>query len=348
VPNPLTPEPILPIELIALDIDGTLIGDDLVIGPATRAAVRKALARGVIVCIVTGRMVSSAMRFARELDLVAPVVGYQGGLIRAMPEPGSKRIGKLLHHSPIGADTAQSIVRWTREHGLDPHVNHLERFILRADDPNADDYSAFMGARAELVPDLATSIRHPVTKVLAVGEPPVPTDIAPLARERFQGVADVTISHPKFLEFVAPGVSKGRAVRWLARRLGIQLGATLAIGDQWNDFEMLGEVGHGAAMPSAPADVRAVARYIAPPLAEEGVARMIEWLVLARPAAARATSKRLADEADAARVETVGTAAGAGRSRPEALTPADQAEAVAEAISDASPDASPEPARRSA
>jgi Cof subfamily protein (haloacid dehalogenase superfamily) len=348
VPNPLTPQPILPIELIALDIDGTLIGDDLVIGPATRAAVRKALARGVIVCIVTGRMVSSAMRFARELDLVAPVVGYQGGLIRAMPEPGSKRIGKLLHHSPISADTAQAIVRWTREHGLDPHVNHLERFILRADDPNADDYSAFMGARAELVPDLATSIRHPVTKVLAVGEPPVPTDIAPLARERFQGVADVTISHPKFLEFVAPGVSKGRAVRWLARRLGIQLGATLAIGDQWNDFEMLGEVGHGAAMPSAPAEVRAVARYLAPPLSEEGVARMIEWLVLARPAAAQATSKRLADEADAARAGPVGTAAGAGRSRPEALTPDDQAEAVAEAVSDASLDASPEPARRSA
>jgi hypothetical protein len=319
----------------------------------------------VVVSIVTGRMVSSAMRFARELGLVAPVVGYQGGLIRAMPEPGSTRLGKLLHHSPIRADTAQAIVRWTREHGLDPHVNHLERFILRADDPNADDYSTFMGARAELVPDLATSIRHPVTKVLAVGEPPVPTDLAPLARDRFQGRADVTISHPKFLEFVAPGVSKGRAVRWLARRLKIPLGATLAIGDQWNDFEMLGEVGHGAAMPSAPAEVQAVARYIAPPLGEEGVARMIEWLVLARPAAARAASKRLAEEAeearsDAARVSEAGVAAeraatgrdatarAAGRTQPEALTAADQAEAVAEAVSDESPEAPPEPARRTA
>jgi hydroxymethylpyrimidine pyrophosphatase-like HAD family hydrolase len=220
-----------------------------------------------------------------------------------MPEPGSRRIGKLLHHKPIPADVARDIVVWTREHGLDPHVNHLERFILRADDPNADDYSAFMGARAELVADLATSISHPVTKVLAVGEPPAPTDLAPLAREHFLGVADVTISHPKFLEFVAPGVSKGRAVRWLARRLGIQLGATLAIGDQWNDLEMLGEVGHGAAMPSAPAEVQAVARYIAPPLEEEGVARMIEALVLARPAAARAASRRLAEEADAARAD---------------------------------------------
>ena len=64
---------------------------------------------------------------------------------------------------------------------------------------------------------------------------------------------------------------------------------TLAIGDQWNDLEMLAEVGHGAAMPTAPAEVQAVARYIAPPLAEKGVARMIEALVLARPQAVRAT-----------------------------------------------------------
>jgi hypothetical protein len=129
--------------------------------------------------------------------------------------------------------------------------------------------------------------------------------MAPLARERFRGVADVTISHPRFLEFVAPGVSKGHAVRWLARRLGLRLGATLAIGDQWNDYEMLAEVGHGTAMPSAPDAVQAVARYIAPPLAEEGVARMIEALVLTRPAAALAASRRMAAAADAARAGVV-------------------------------------------
>jgi Cof subfamily protein (haloacid dehalogenase superfamily) len=295
------PDPILPIRLIALDIDGTLIGDDLTIGHRTRAAVRGAVDRDVAVSLVTGRMVSSAMRFADELGLTGPLVGYQGGLIRAMPAAGSRRLGKLLVHTPLSATTAQAIVRWTREQGLDPHINHLERFILRADDPRADDYSAFMGAQAELVDDLVTAIDHPVTKVLAVGEPPLPERMAPIAREHFRGVADVTISHPRFLEFVAPGTSKGRAVRWLARRLGVPLGATLAIGDQWNDVEMLAEVGHGAAMPTAPAGVQAVARYIAPPLTDEGVAQLIEGLVLADPARAAELSSRLAADADARR-----------------------------------------------
>ena len=290
---PTTPEPEFPIRLIALDIDGTIIGDDHEVAERTTAAVRSAMEADVAVSLVTGRMVSSAMRFATELGLTGPIVGYQGGLIRAMPL-SERRLGKLLMHTPLPAEAARSILEWTRARGLDPHVNHLERFILRADDPKADDYSAFMGARAELVPDLIAAIDHPVTKILAVGEPPIPTEVAPLARETFAGLADVTISHPRFLEFVAPGVSKGRAIRWLARRLRIPLAATLAIGDQWNDLEMLAEVGHGTAMPSAPAEVRAAARYVAPPLEDDGAARMIEDLVLASPSSILMNARRLA------------------------------------------------------
>jgi Cof subfamily protein (haloacid dehalogenase superfamily) len=296
--------PVFPIRLIALDIDGTIIGDDAVIGPRTRAAIRAAMERDIAVSLVTGRMVSSAMRFAVELGLTGPVVGYQGGLIRAMPPEGSRRLGRLLMHAALTADAARRIVAWTREHGLDPHLNHLERFILRADDPNADDYSAFMGARAELVPDLAEAIVHPITKVLAVGTPPLPVEKAALAREAFAGEAAVTISHPKFLEFVAPGVSKGRAIRFLARRLRVPLGSVLAIGDQWNDYEMIAMAGHGTAMPTAPDGVRAAARYVAPPLEDEGAARMIELLALASPSDALAASRRLAADAIERRAAT--------------------------------------------
>jgi hypothetical protein len=98
----------------------------------------------------------------------------------------------------------------------------------------------------------------------------------------FAGRADVTISHPRFMEIVAPGVSKGRAVRWLARRHGIPLEQVMAIGDQRNDLEMIAAVGHGVAMAGAPAEVIAAARYVAPPIEEEGAAQMIERLVLAR------------------------------------------------------------------
>jgi hypothetical protein len=97
-------------------------------------------------------------------------------------------------------------------------------------------------------------------------------------------------------------VSKGAAVRWLARRAGVPLGAVLAIGDQFNDLEMLAAVGHGAAMPHAPLPVKAAARYVAPPLGEDGAAQLIEQLVLAGPAETGRAAARLAELARDIRV----------------------------------------------
>ena len=255
---------------------------------------------GLSVSIVTGRMATSALRFARELGIRDPIVGYQGALIRAIPEPGDHRLGRLLLHRPLGAAAAREAIEWTRSIGLDPHVNHLERFVIRADDPRAEDYSSFLGGRAVVVDDLIAWVDRPVSKIIAVAEQPMDHAVLDVAREHFAGRAEVTISHPRFLEFLQPGVSKGAAVRWLARRAGVPLANVLAIGDQFNDLEMIAAAGHGAAMPHAPLPVRAAARYIAPPLANEGVAELIERLVLAGPDVAARSSARLAADARAA------------------------------------------------
>jgi Cof subfamily protein (haloacid dehalogenase superfamily) len=297
-------EPEFSIRLIAIDIDGTLVGDDLVIGERTAAAIKEAVRRGVHVSLATGRMASSAMHFASPLGLVDPIVAFQGGLIRAMPDAhstSSRRrshvLGRLLIHRPLPADAARDAITWARANGLHPHANHLERFIVTADDPAVEDYSAFGATPATVVPDLATAIRRPVTKVLAVGDEPRPMELLAAARAHMGNRAAVTISHPQFMEFIAPGVSKGRALSWLARRAGVPLGAALAIGDQLNDLEMVALAGHGAAMASAPDELRSVARYIAPPVAEEGVAVLIEALVLASPRRARANARRMAADA---------------------------------------------------
>jgi hypothetical protein len=301
---PRSVAPVLPIQMIAIDIDGTLVGDDFVIRKRTEAAIGAAVRRGVHVSLATGRMVSSAEPLARTLGLRDPIIGAQGGIVRAMPTGAASRAGRLgtlLYHRPLEAAHARAAIAWCVEHGLDPHVNHLETFIIRADDPRVDDYSAFLGGSARLVTDLIDAIQHPVTKVIASAEPPRPMRLLAQARAEFAGRADVTVSHPSYLEFVAEGVSKGRAVRWLAARHGVPLGQVLAIGDQLNDLEMISAVGHGAAMPAAPEAVRAAARYVAAPQAEQGVAQLIEALVVARRSEARAAMLELEATAGQAR-----------------------------------------------
>lgn len=280
------PEPRFPIRLVALDLDGTLIDDDGPIRERTRRAVAATVALGVPVVIATGRMATSVRPYVEALGLKTPIIGYQGGLIREVPAQG-RRLGRVLFHRPLAADAARATIEWCQANGFRPHVNHLERFIVAADDPNVEDYSKFLGARAEIVPDMARWVRHPVTKVIAVGEAGRPEALLETARAVFAGRAEVTVSHPQFIEFLAPGVSKGRAARWFARRSGVPLEHALAIGDQHNDTSMLEAVGHGVAMPSAPADVVAVARYMAPGVEEEGAAQILEAFVLAGAEAPR-------------------------------------------------------------
>src|SRR5262245_47921032 len=180
--------PAWPIRMVAIDIDGTLVSDDLVIRERTRVAIASAVRRGVHVLLATGRMVTSAVPIARTLGLRDPIIGAQGGIVRAMPTPRESeagRLGRLLYHRPLAAAAARDAISWCVAHGLDPHVNHLETFIIRSDDPRVDDYSAFLGGSAKLVDDLEAAIVHPVTKVIASGEPPRPMRLLPAARARF-------------------------------------------------------------------------------------------------------------------------------------------------------------------
>jgi hydroxymethylpyrimidine pyrophosphatase-like HAD family hydrolase len=310
--------------MLALDIDGTLIGPDMELSPRLLAAIGEAVRRGVRVSLATGRMPSSAVVFANRLGLVEPIIGHQGAIVREMPSPGERsdvepppargRIGRILSHQPLAPDVIADAVRWCYANDLNPHINTVERMIVAEGDPNFADYSAYLGREAETVRDLAADIRTPMSKVIAVGEPGRPMALIEEARRLFAGRASPTVSHPRFLEFVAPGVSKGRAVAWLAHRNGIGLGHVLTMGDALNDFEMISDAGHGAAMATAPAEVRVAGRYIAAPVEQDGAAALIEAVVLAPPAEAARNAARLAEEARAVQAElraamTAGTAA---------------------------------------
>jgi hydroxymethylpyrimidine pyrophosphatase-like HAD family hydrolase len=214
--------------------------------------------------------------------------------------PGVRgRVGRILHHEPMAPAVVREAIEWCRANGLDPHVNDREELVVWQGDPSFEDYSTYLGSGAQIVPDLVAAIRRPMTKVISVGEPPLPTTLYRVAQAYFAGRADATLSHPRFLEFVAPGVSKGKAVAWLAHRAGIPLSQVMAIGDAYNDLEMLSDAGHGAAMASAPPEVRLAARYIAAPVEENGSAALIEQLILPRADEAAANAERLASEARA-------------------------------------------------
>jgi Cof subfamily protein (haloacid dehalogenase superfamily) len=275
------------IRLLALDLDGTLIGDDLVISPRVRRAIAAAQERGVTVALATGRMFDSTLAFARELGVTAPLICYQGGLIQT-PDSDAP-----LYRATMERALMQEVLTWQTQRGW-----HLilyadsDVFIAKRQYPEAF-YRALLGERLIWVDDLSTVLeQHEPVKFITAAEPLEADRIEAEMRCLFDGRMEVVRSHEMFVEGNPLGVSKGDALRRLAAHLDIPQAQVMAVGDQGNDASMIAWAGVGVAMGDGSPAAKAVADWIAPPLAEDGVATAIERFILAPRSADAREQKR--------------------------------------------------------
>ena len=277
-----------------------------------RAAIREAVARGVKVSIATGRMPSSAVVYANQLGLTDPIVGHQGAVVRAMAAAPRAHRPRTRRRSGRRSAASSTTRRWRRTsrarrsrwclaHGLDPHVNDLERIIVWRGDARFEDYSGVPRARGG--DRRRTSPRRSASrcrKVIAVGDPPRPMELIEEARRAFAGRAGATVSHPRFLEFVGPGVSKGRrgGLAGAPRRHPDGPGAHggRCAQRRRDDRRCRARGGDGVGAGGGPGGGAATSRRRS---RRTGSGGLIEALVLAPPDEAARNGERLAAEADA-------------------------------------------------
>jgi hydroxymethylpyrimidine pyrophosphatase-like HAD family hydrolase len=101
-------------------------------------------------------------------------------------------------------------------------------------------------------------------------------------KARFDGRLYISKSLPFFLEFASPEVTKGSGLGFLAEHLGFTRERTVAFGDGENDVELLEWAGFGVAVANAHPRVLAVADWVCPSAAAEGVAQVVEALLDSR------------------------------------------------------------------
>ncbi len=264
------------IELLALDVDGTLIDEEMVIPDRVHRVVMRAQERGVIVTLATGRMFEATLPFARELDIEAPLICYQGGLIHTPDADGP------LYRATMDPQVVQEVLSW-RDSDSQWHM------VLYADDALFVDnlrypesfYRDLLGDDLHCVDDLSSVLnRHEPVKFLFIADPLEADEIERAMRRRFKGQMEVVRSHANFVEGNPLGVSKGDALSRLASHLGVPQGRVMAVGDQGNDVPMIAWAGVGVAMGNASPAAKAVADWIAPSFSEHGAAVAIERFVL--------------------------------------------------------------------
>ncbi len=263
------------IQLIALDLDGTLVGRSLTIPERNRNALRAAMQAGCWVTIATGRSLIPTDRFARELDLNAPLILYQGALIQ------DYRDGTIIHRETLPLSLAREIAAFAAARACATQVHDEDgaAFTTRTN-PIVARMQAITGVRATLVDDLVTWLHRPPLKFLFIEEPERTIELVQQLREHFDGRVNVVRSHDLIVEVTAPQVSKGRALAILASHLGVPRAATLAMGDHDNDADMLAWAGLGIAMHNASIAAQTAADMVAPPQpSPEGHDIAVAWAI---------------------------------------------------------------------
>lgn len=277
--------PPVPVRLLALDIDGTLLRSDRTISPRTRAAIQGAREMGVRVVLVTGRRHPSARRVADELGGGVPLVLHNGALVI--------EDGRVLRSLPLARATARAVIREGRAAGAEPvlHCGAAGEGWLLVD--AAARPSGLVGyylerARAEVrrVGDLLAAVEaeEPI-QVMFGGARQEMDDLRPRLATALGDAARIERTvYPAtgvvLLDVLHPAVGKAGAVGFLQDRWGIAPAETLAIGDNWNDREMVERSGLGFVMGNADPDLLALGLPALPSNDEDGVARAIEDHVL--------------------------------------------------------------------
>jgi Cof subfamily protein (haloacid dehalogenase superfamily) len=264
------------IRLVALDLDGTLLGPGWRVADADKAAIAAAAARGVHIVIDTTRWYEIALRTARRLELTAPMICHNGAHIKS-PESGED-----LLHLPIAAEIAREIASFCDERGWETYttVNGITYMRSRWE---AQIDPARLPQDMRIARTHAEHVTQPVTGILVFGDDAVQEVPAAFA-QRYDGALAFPVgwseSQQPYVTVTVAGVDKGTGLRFVCERLGVPLEESMAVGDAQPDIAMLDIAGVGVAMGNAIDDVKAQADAVAPSNTEGGVAWAIRRYVL--------------------------------------------------------------------
>jgi HAD superfamily hydrolase (TIGR01484 family) len=270
--------------LLALDIDGTLLTSGKGVSPRTRTAVNAARAAGAHLVLVTGRRHPAARRVAEDLGGGIPLVLHNGALIIDG--------GVVLRCRPLPARVAADAVRAGRETGADPvlHCGHggEGRLLVEGVAPSNTLLVYYLDKShpdVVVVPDLLAALQEDPIQVMFGGAiPDMRVTLEALRRSPGSAAQIERTVYPgkgvSILDVLNPAVGKAEALEFMQRRFGVCAAETLAIGDNWNDHEMLQRVGLGLVMGNADPEMLALGLPVLPTNDEDGVAIAIETHIL--------------------------------------------------------------------
>jgi Cof subfamily protein (haloacid dehalogenase superfamily) len=270
------------IRLLAIDIDGTLLDPQFQISPANLAALKRAHEAGVEIVLVTGRRHQFALPIAQSLGFDVALISSNGAVTRSIN-------GELFHRDLLPASTARDLV--------------AEMQLFRGNLVLTFDREGKGALALERTDELTSHIQRWVEKNLEYIEFVVPIERAlvtdpiqamfcgtigrmQVAEERLRAghlANRITVLRTRYdardlviIDVLNHGCSKGHALERWARHRGLGREEVMAIGDNYNDIEMLEFAGVPVIMGNAREDLKQNGWRVTLSNDESGVAAAVE------------------------------------------------------------------------
>ena len=266
------------IQLVAIDLDDTLLQSDLRISHKNLEAIQAARARGIIVGIATGRVYDSVVKYADELGLF----GTPGFIISAGGGHALETEGmQTLHQQTLSGDLIDELLLFFNAHEVPVEVHHQGCSYATRDGRWVREDCRLAGLNLQVVDDLETRIRDiPAYKLLIAEEQERIEQLFVETNITFGERISTVISKPQFLEVLPAGVNKGTALERVAAHFSVGIDQCMAIGDGHNDLEMIRSVGCGVAVRNGNEELKRIADYVTTGTNEESaVAEALEHLL---------------------------------------------------------------------
>jgi Cof subfamily protein (haloacid dehalogenase superfamily) len=276
----------MPIRLVAIDLDGTLLNSRREISEGNRQAILQAVEGGVQVVIVTGRRFHSALPLVSQIPCLVNLITSNGALI-------SNSSGEVLHRDFLPRQVAQQVFEAVREYRPysvaifnTPGYGQVTMQDNAAGDGPLGWYTQNSPHCLRLVPDLEAALETDPIQVM-IGGPPARIEPAEAILEKAPIRPSIHVTWTKYLttnisilDVLNQGCSKGRALKIWAEHCGIEPGEIMAVGDNFNDLEMLQYAGLPILMGNHCPELHRPEWTLTLPNDEDGVAAAIRSHVL--------------------------------------------------------------------
>lgn len=248
-------------KVIAIDLDGTLLNDDVEISKENKIAIHKAIEKGIHIIISSGRGYRSISNFVKELEIEN--FGFYGSAFHGCCVFKTNTMEKIKEYN-INRDILLNIIESTKN-------SDDIGIILYKDGENL--YTTNRNKHVEMY---YNKIKLPIqtinsfynipgnfVKMLFIGDKENLSNYY----EEFKyldekNICKVFYSASYLLEFMNSLASKGEALKFICNELGIDISESIGIGDNHNDLELIRDAGLGVAMVNGVDEAKKIANYI--------------------------------------------------------------------------------------